>query len=71
MGMDSPSRTRTTVVGTRINFHKGKTRAPIRVRIRAHVATPIPRAPTPILNQVTTMGLGPRTRRFNRRSCNQ
>lgn len=71
MVADTPSRTRITVAGTHANIHMGKTRVPIRVRIHAHVATPIPRAPTRILNQVSIVKLGPHSPRLDLRSCIQ
>jgi hypothetical protein len=70
MATDTPNHMSTTVAGTRANIHMGKTHALIRERIRAHVVMPIPHAPIPILHQVTTVELGPRTRGFNHR-CNR
>ena len=71
MAADTPSRTRITVAGTHVSIHMDKTRVPIRVRIHAHGATPIPRVPTRILNRVSIVELGPRILRFNPRSCIQ
>jgi len=71
MVADTPSRIRITTAGTHVSIHMGKTRIPIRVCIHAHGATPIPRAPTRILNQVSIVELGPHILRLNLRSCIQ
>jgi len=68
---DTPSRIHITTAGTHVRIHMGKTRIPIRVYIHAHGATPIPRALTRTLNQVSIVELGPHILRLNLRACIQ